>query len=1359
MTKNCLAFLLVVISFNAYSQETPPPSIEVKLPIVTPASPEASAIIMNGQLSVGLVSGGAQASIPLYTIKAGSLSVPIDLNYSSTGTRLDEIPSRVGMNWTFSPSGVVTRIMHGKADDQASRQQPYSGFPDFQNSLYDYALNLSQAMTAPAGGYELEPDEFRYNAPGISGKFIIKDDGSILQIPHTNNKIEVIGGPWNGGGQFSSIVITNTEGVKYIFGTTGAIENTLTIQNGQYSGSVHQVKTAFFIKKIQSPNGDFVEFFYTPKTFTVTTGKSNSLTHNISSDYYCPSGCQVNAVSFTESISTVGYQSCYLTSIATSSGESVTFQYEERPDNVDDVRLTSFNINAGSFSKSYYFKYDFYYSGAFYLSRYYLKEVGYRIPVNGNPNSYDTIRYQFQYKNPEGVAARLSYSQDHWGYYNGQSTNTTFLTPYPDQISSTYTNNNREPNALYAQKGMLEKITYPTGGYQEFEYEGNSIAGWTTPHTMQTVAALGSGDNLPTGDPNGSYQTITHYSSEFTPPTSQGVTLAFTTSLNPGCTNCTPTPENTMTITTFELRNLTTNTVIVNGIGRIYNTDNFYVLLQANNTYKIKLTVKGLPNAGRAELTYDATVNPVTNYQDVPAPGIRVKRIGTYEPLTQKLTNKYYRYGKKESPPVSTGLFMMAPIYWYDLKVKVPCTEHPSNTSTGCNKRFVSSAPVNNLYLFEGLCGGYSTVTESDDLNFVNGGVEHNFLTVGDNQLPATYYSSSPILTLPTNTRTFIQNEEIETNVFDQGLSVVKRTLSYKRVDTIVNNQYRALTARQKINHYLVGMPSSDPSVSAYNFGYCYDLNGYDYISSWIKLDSTVEIDYASNGVAMKSKSTYYYGDPVNVNPAKVETKNSKGEVIEVESKYPTDYSTTLPYSKMKDKNIISPTVEQTVRRYTSVISKTRTEYFDWYPSSANVLISPKKIFITNKTNPEELRLQYYAYDDAGNITEVAKENDMHVSYIWDYNKEFPVAEFQNASISTDSIAYTSFEADGRGGWVVPNGGTVVGSDAPTGNISYNLDIGGSISRTINPAKSYYVTYWLKNASGTINVNGTTASTLVNKNGWTCYRHAITSSSLITITGDGTIDELRLYPQNSFIKTITYKPFFGVSSECDLNNRITYYEYDSEARLALMKDDDKNILKKLCYRFYSQTGDCPVDLSASGIWNPTGLTRCQPCAANPSYLSGNTEREEIDINPVSPTYNITRWAIISGGSCVASPDWQPTGTTYCDLNSNGENTGYQIIIKRDANPCSPSYNQLQQFSGYNTNACPVCVPACQSPSQKCINGVCVTGTWAVVQVELIQQNLWLCTYAYCFPDGSISSYRQQVQSNQQCTVNCWGGGD
>jgi YD repeat-containing protein len=56
--------------------------------------------------------------------------------------------------------------------------------------------------------------------------------------------------------------------------------------------------------------------------------------------------------------------------------------------------------------------------------------------------------------------------------------------------------------------------------------------------------------------------------------------------------------------------------------------------------------------------------------------------------------------------------------------------------------------------------------------------------------------------------------------------------------------------------------------------------------------------------------------------------------------------------------------------------------------------------------------------------------------------------------------------------------------------------------------------------------------------------------------------------------TLTYEPMIGATSQCDPNNRIIYYEYDAFGRLALIRDQDRNVVKKICYNYNGQAGDC-----------------------------------------------------------------------------------------------------------------------------------------------------------------------------------------
>ncbi|HEX7902558.1 MAG TPA: DUF5977 domain-containing protein [Chitinophagaceae bacterium] len=80
-------------------------------------------------------------------------------------------------------------------------------------------------------------------------------------------------------------------------------------------------------------------------------------------------------------------------------------------------------------------------------------------------------------------------------------------------------------------------------------------------------------------------------------------------------------------------------------------------------------------------------------------------------------------------------------------------------------------------------------------------------------------------------------------------------------------------------------------------------------------------------------------------------------------------------------------------------------------------------------------------------------------------------------------------------------------------------------------------------------------------------------NSMILSEGSA-IDEVRIYPQDAQIFTYTYEPLVGISSETDLNGKTQFYYYDDLGRLSLIRDENKNILKKICYNYSGQPETC-----------------------------------------------------------------------------------------------------------------------------------------------------------------------------------------
>src|SRR5260221_786255 len=94
-----------------------PPQYQRFLPVLAPASPEASSFTRYGNYQVNLFTGIPEISIPLYEIKVGELSIPISLNYHSSGIKVTDVASRIGLGWDLQAGGSITRKIMGKPDE------------------------------------------------------------------------------------------------------------------------------------------------------------------------------------------------------------------------------------------------------------------------------------------------------------------------------------------------------------------------------------------------------------------------------------------------------------------------------------------------------------------------------------------------------------------------------------------------------------------------------------------------------------------------------------------------------------------------------------------------------------------------------------------------------------------------------------------------------------------------------------------------------------------------------------------------------------------------------------------------------------------------------------------------------------------------------------------------------------------------------------------------------------------------------------------------------------------------------------------------------------------------------------------
>jgi Family of unknown function (DUF5977) len=464
---------------------------------------------------------------------------------------------------------------------------------------------------------------------------------------------------------------------------------------------------------------------------------------------------------------------------------------------------------------------------------------------------------------------------------------------------------------------------------------------------------------------------------------------------------------------------------------------------------------------------------------------------------------------------------------------------------------------------------------------------------------------------------------------------------------------------------------------------YSYKFNNYEVVTGDNVLVADTMITYQDNDPSKYNSvvTSYTYDDVTHLQVAQTQTVNSKNETIQSAYTHPYNYA-TAPYITMTSNNIFNKIITDTKTNNANPLTIQTSNY----SSFAGNNFLPANIQLKVKTNPVETRASFNQYDLRGNILEMQKTGDIKQSYIWDYQGLLPVAEVTNAGQS--DIAYTSFEADGKGNWSYAITPTAPDPTSPTGNKYYTL--GASITKSgLSTTTTYIVSYWKK--SGTVAVNGTTPITGLSINGWTYYEHKVVNPAggLITVSGtSGIIDELRLYPSAALMATYTYVPLIGITNNCDVNNRITYYEYDGFNRLMLVRDQGKNILKQICYNYSGQVENCNIFYNSiqNGSINKNNCTSCLVGSivtyTVPAKTYSAASQTEADQMAIEDIVNNRQAYANNFGTCIAASSGAVTG-------SNAVSQSYSMTLH---NNCTGSNYSFTMPSGVVSNVALGSVP-------------------------------------------------------------------
>lgn len=442
--------------------------------VQVPPSPNSASLGKYGEVPVDLSTGVPSISIPLISINEGGIELPITLNYHAGGLKVTEEASWVGLGWSLSAGGAISRTIRGLPDDhpgsflQNSMKVPTDRYIDYNLMTSSKALEMLMFLKDIADNkVDYEPDLFFFNTSKENGTFMFNNIASISTLPYSDVKIT----PIFDNSNLCGFELVDANGIIYYYGDTlyqsNYIEKTFSFSGGfhlqEYCSSwlIHSIINPFTKMRI-----DFNYSSYLTSSYIKPESKLYQRTTLYTNDYaLLPSSpIYINARTNIKILKDI-----------TINDNIIEFISSLRND-LDGKKLDSIKFN----KKCFVFETDY-----FKVNNSSNDQNTLRLKLNGikefdiiNPTVVKKYEFQYYYDITDDelkLPPKDSYSIDHWGFYNGKQ-NTTTAIPTINYGLITFPGADRSPDPAYSKACTLRQITYPTGGNTEFVYENNTYS-------------------------------------------------------------------------------------------------------------------------------------------------------------------------------------------------------------------------------------------------------------------------------------------------------------------------------------------------------------------------------------------------------------------------------------------------------------------------------------------------------------------------------------------------------------------------------------------------------------------------------------------------------------------------------------------------------------------------------------------------------------------------------------------------------------------------------------------------------------------------------------------------------------------
>jgi YD repeat-containing protein len=1068
---------------------------------------------------VNLQDGTPQISIPLGTVTDKGLSLPISLNYISKGVKVNSTEAGedyVGIGWKLQAGGKIGRKVNGLPDDYISDTRKGWLFENTANSIKNYSLS-SDTSQATCTDEIADWNQF-YNTAGF--KYTdTEPDEFFIELPNIS--------------------------IKFVFDENKEIR-TIPYQDIKIIPYYLSNQTSRQISKFEVITNDGIKYVFSDEEFTCKGARPGPDNPSVYTKLYQREFDLYNEVEETKNGSTmypgVVYNSSWnLTEIISPLNGKITFSY------VSEGPIAPFNSVTGKyfFLNEDYKKVNLMKSNNTILPlsyeivektskkrlRYITAETGDRFYINYYIDDNDGLNAHHQRK--------LNFVYNSMSFFKGTGKNSESIHYRSFDLSYYVTsdptqNNPKRRTFLKSVQEYVQCYRFPPF---QFSYYGidNSISLLPEPNSK-------SKDYW--GYYNGAENSVLH-------------------------------PQ------------LTVNGILYNGANRNVNPQTINIGALAKIVY---------PPGGSVAFEYE----PQTYWDgsgSLYGPGIRVKRVKSYDAIDNG-NFKDVEYNYNTTTGVSSGYLKYPPVF--TIKSHLGLLRSEDNLSDLENLEYeqvtVKQAGKGKIvyqYLkpptFPQILYDTDVNSSYDDWFATRVKIARN--QTNSNKCNIRSYFSSDYYSYP-----FPKNSTYD---FNSGLLSKKIIFNESgKIEQEHLYEYERLTNNpQKVKGIYVDYTGELDLILA---DYYYLVN----VDMLLKSEKTITYDPLVINLKSESNTNYFYESPYHKYLSRTVKQNSDGTFFQTKYKYVKDFpiniqqdEATAALKRMQDNNIINSPVEviSSVLKngQEKVMGATLTKYKytgTSFPGLVDEVYQlPAVDVFTPATLINNASMQQFSYDsnylllkkveeydEVGNPLTISDRKRNKQSFHWGYNKKWPVVEINNASWS--EVVYSGWETQTNNEFVTENNLY----DPFTGRSGLLLEY--PIEKTINltEGKHLKISCWMRDCDIgylTVELIGQNTTKTYNFNytdncKWRWFEQVFDATMFsgnvtvrITATDQTYIDELALYPADASIKTYTYNPVLGKTSETDARGNITFYQYDNLGRIRFTKDRDNNILTQVDYKF------------------------------------------------------------------------------------------------------------------------------------------------------------------------------------------------